>query len=69
MVDYIEFYSIPIRNIYGKDLGENDTFYYGLSSVRRTIEGVDMIPKTCAFWIICSEKDTGELEVLMEYTE
>lgn len=64
----IEWYSAPIMNVYGKELGEKDVFYTRASGVRRTIEGVS-IPKTCEFYIICSEKTNGDYEVLMDYSE
>ena len=62
-------YSNPIWNTYGKELGERDTFYTTTSGVRRTLEGVESIPKSCGFCIICSEKTTGEYEVKMVYCE
>ena len=65
----IEEYSNPIKNVYGKELGERDTFYTKTSSVRRALEGVEFIPKSCGFYIICSEKTTGEYEVKMVYCE
>ena len=65
----IEEYSNPIWNTYGKELGERDTFYTTTSGVRRTLEGVESIPKSCGFYIICSEKTTGEYEVKMVYCE
>ena len=65
----IEEYSNPIWNTYGKELGERDTFYTRTSGVRRNLEGVESIPKSCGFYIICSEKTTGEYEVKMVYSE
>ena len=65
----VEAYSAPIKNVYGKELGENDTFYTRHSSVRRKLEGVNSMPKTCGFYIICSEKETGDYEIKMEYAE
>lgn len=64
----IKWYSNPIMNVYGKELGEKDIFYTRSSGVRRTIEGV-AIPKTCYFYVICSEKTNGDYEILMDYSE
>ena len=65
----IECYRNPIMNVYGQELGEGDTFYYNIGAVRRTIKDADMIPKTCRFYIICSQQENGELYVILEYTE
>ena len=65
----ITVYSNPIKNVYGKELDETDIFYTRMCGVRRTLEGVESIPMTCEFFIICSEKTTGEYEVKMVYCE
>ena len=65
----IEYYRNPIMNVYGQELGEGDTFYYNMGAVRRTIEDVDMIPKTCGFYIVCSQQENGDLYVILNYSE
>lgn len=64
-----EKYSVSQNGYYGRDLGEGYTVYEWMGSVRRTIDKVDSVPKTCQIWIICCEKSSGEYEVKLEYYE
>ena len=63
-----EDYSILIKNIYGKELKEEDLFYTRMGSVRREIMFVD-VTKTCVFYVIISPNEDGSYDVHLEYLE
>lgn len=61
--------SLNEKNYYGEELGENDRFYYVMTSVKRIIEDAEFIPKSCSTSIICTEATDGTYIVEMEYLE
>ncbi len=63
-----EDYSIRIKNMCGKELGEGDFFYTRMGSVRREIMFV-ATPKTCMFYVVISPNEEGDYDVHLEYTE
>lgn len=57
------------KNYYGEELGDNDMFYSTKTSVKRTIEVAEYIPKSCGIYITCTKANNGTYLVEMEYLE